>query len=58
MDVIATGLQVPEGPAQDTDGSILFTEQTAGRVSRYADGEVETVAVVGGAPNSCVVLGP
>lgn len=55
MEILASGLHVPEGPSLDIDGSILFTEQTAGRISRYADGSVATVAVVGGAPNSCVV---
>lgn len=55
MEVVADGLYVPEGPALLADGSVIFTEQTLGRVSRLVDGVVEQVQYVGGAPNSCVV---
>jgi gluconolactonase len=53
-EIIADGLHVPEGPYAHEDGSLTFTEQLAGRVSRYDDGEVSVVAVTGGAPNSAI----
>ena len=55
MEILATGLHVPEGPAVRDDGSVLFTEQTAGRVSVLGADGVEEFAYVGGAPNSCAV---
>ncbi|MGN7800328.1 SMP-30/gluconolactonase/LRE family protein [Leifsonia sp. 22587] len=53
MEILASGLRVPEGPALTRDGLILFTEQTAGRVSALTPAGVEEFAYVGGAPNSC-----
>lgn len=53
MEILATGLRVPEGPAVNTDGAVLFTEQTAGRISVLTSRGVEEFAYVGGAPNSC-----
>jgi len=52
--VVAEGLHVPEGPAVLDDGTWVFTEQTAGRISGYDSTGVRNVAYVGGAPNSCV----
>jgi gluconolactonase len=50
--VLAEGLAYPEGPVAMADGSVLFVEMAAGRVSRCdADGEVSVVAEVGGGPN-------
>lgn len=54
MEVLARGLQVPEGPAMLGDGTVVFTEQLAGRISSFDGTHVEVVAVTGGAPNSCV----
>lgn len=54
-EVVATGLGVPEGPFVHADGSVTFTEQVRGRISRWdGDGGAEVVAVTGGAPNSHV----
>ncbi len=53
--VMAVGLHVPEGPVTHADGSITFTEQTAGRISRWQEGVTSEVVRTGGAPNSHVV---
>lgn len=54
-EVVATGLGVPEGPFVHADGSVTFTEQVRGRISRWdGRGGAEVVAVTGGAPNSHV----
>ncbi len=54
-EVVATGLGVPEGPFVHADGSVTFTEQVRGRISRWdGHGGAEAVAVTGGAPNSHV----
>lgn len=52
-EVIAAGLRTPEGPALLPDMSIVFAQQTAGRISRLADGHPEDLAYLGGAPNAC-----
>jgi gluconolactonase len=50
--VLAEGLAFPEGPVAMADGSVVFVEIYAGRVSRCdADGNVSVVAEVGGGPN-------
>ena len=51
-EVALAGLAVPEGPVVHPDGTVTFTEQTRGRVSRCEDGALSVVAVTGGAPNS------
>lgn len=50
--VVARGLEYPEGPVAMPDGSLLFVEIAAGRVSRLApDGSLGVVAEIGGGPN-------
>ena len=50
-DVIATGLQFPEGPVW-RDDALFFTEIERGVVSRWTvDGAVGSVATTGGGPN-------
>jgi gluconolactonase len=56
--VLAEGLAFPEGPVAMRDGSVIFVENYAGRVSRCdASGAVSTVADVGGGPNGAA-MGP
>lgn len=60
---IASGLRFPEGPVAMPDGSVVFVEIAAQRVSRVRPlptggwSEVETVAEVPGGPNG-LALGP
>jgi gluconolactonase len=57
-EVMATGLQFPEGPIAMPDGSVLVVEIAAGRLTRvYPNGELKVVAEVGGGPNGAA-LGP
>jgi gluconolactonase len=57
-EVIATGLQFPEGPIAMPDGSVLLVEIAAGRLVRVQpDGRVDVVAELGGGPNGAA-LGP
>jgi gluconolactonase len=53
-EVVVAGLHVPEGPAVLPDGRIVFTEQTAGRVSVLDGRTAVPLAQTGGAANSCV----
>lgn len=54
--VLATGLQFPEGPVAMADGSVVFTEIAAGRLTRVRpDGTTELVADIGGGPNGLAV---
>lgn len=58
VEILAEGLQFPEGPVALADGSVLFVEIAAGRLSRWhPDGRVEEVARPGGGPNGAA-LGP
>jgi len=58
VEILAGGLQFPEGPVALADGSVLFVEIAAGRLSRWhPDGRVEEVARPGGGPNGAA-LGP
>ncbi|WP_395674297.1 SMP-30/gluconolactonase/LRE family protein [Inquilinus sp.] len=54
--VVASGLQFPEGPVVEADGSILIVEIQRETVSRVRpDGTVEVVAQLGGGPNGLAV---
>jgi gluconolactonase len=58
VQVFADGLAFPEGPVAMADGSLIFGEVRAGRVSRCdANHHVSLVAEVGGGPNG-VAMGP
>ncbi|MEO8298198.1 MAG: SMP-30/gluconolactonase/LRE family protein [Burkholderiales bacterium] len=55
-EILATGLQFPEGPIAMPDGSVLFVEIAAGRLSRWwPGGRVEAVATPGGGPNGAAI---
>lgn len=51
MDVIAEGLDFPEGPVIMADGSIILVEIHSGKVTRCWDGKKETICETGGGPN-------
>ncbi|MGK9235213.1 SMP-30/gluconolactonase/LRE family protein [Inquilinus limosus] len=54
--VVASGLQFPEGPVAEADGSVLLVEIQRETVSRVRpDGAVEVVAQLGGGPNGLAV---
>ena len=58
-DVVATGLEFPEGPVCMADGSVILVEIKRGTISRIDpdNGSVEVVAQPGGGPNGAA-LGP
>ena len=58
-DVVATGLEFPEGPVCMADGSIVLVEVKRGTISRVDPdyGSVEVVAQPGGGPNGAA-FGP
>ncbi|KQP23319.1 SMP-30/gluconolactonase/LRE family protein [Pseudorhodoferax sp. Leaf267] len=57
-EIVAHGLQFPEGPVALADGSILLTEIASGRLVRVTPaGAIQTVAELGGGPNGAA-LGP
>jgi gluconolactonase len=52
FEVVATGLEYPEGPIACADGSVLLVEVKGGRLTRVQpDGTKVTVATTGGSPN-------
>lgn len=56
IEIIATGLQFPEGPVELPDGSIAIVEIARGRIVRIRDdGEHEQLAVTNGGPNGMAV---
>ena len=55
--LLAEGLQFPEGPIAQPDGSVLLVEIARGTLSRVAGGKVEVVAELGGGPNGAA-MGP
>ena len=56
--VIATGLEFPEGPVWNRDGSLYVTEIRGGQIRRIAaDGTTSVFARTGGGPNGAA-LGP
>jgi gluconolactonase len=56
--VIVEGLQAPESPKPQPDGSILVCEMARGTLSRVTrNRKIEVVAELGGAPNG-VAIGP
>ncbi|MGZ5385070.1 MAG: SMP-30/gluconolactonase/LRE family protein [Acidimicrobiia bacterium] len=56
-EVMATGLEVPEGPVALPDGRIAFVQQVLGMVSAFDGTRVSTISVGPGAPNA-VTYGP
>ncbi len=58
IEVMAEGLQFPEGPIAMPDGSVILVEIARGTISRVQpDGSVDVVAEVGGGPNG-IAFGP
>jgi gluconolactonase len=57
FDVLAEGLQFPEGPIAMPDGSVILVEIQRRTLSRAWNGKVEVVCDLGGGPNGAA-LGP
>ena len=57
FEVLAEGLQFPEGPIAMPDGSVILVEIARGTLSRVWNGKVEVVCDLGGGPNGAA-LGP
>ena len=58
FEVVATGLEYPEGPIAGADGSVLLVEVKGGRLTRVRpDGTKATVATTGKSPNGAA-FGP
>ena len=57
FEVLAEGLQFPEGALAMPDGSVILVEIARGTLSRAWNGKVEAVCDLGGGPNN-VALGP
>lgn len=57
FEVVAQGLDFPEGPVVMADGSVIVVEIHGGRLTRCWNGRTETVAVTGGGPNG-LAIGP
>ncbi|UCG71541.1 MAG: SMP-30/gluconolactonase/LRE family protein [Chromatiales bacterium] len=56
FEVVADGLQFPEGPVALPDGSVLVVEVAGGTLTRIAPaGEVEVIAELGGGPNGAAI---
>jgi gluconolactonase len=54
--VLATGLEYPEGPVYQSDGSVMLVEIHKGTLTRVStDGTTQTVANLGGGPNGAAV---
>ncbi|WP_293901239.1 SMP-30/gluconolactonase/LRE family protein [Phenylobacterium sp.] len=57
FEVLAEGLQFPEGPIAMADGSVIVVEIGRGTLSRVWNGRVEVICDLGGGPNGAA-LGP
>ena len=57
FEVLAEGLQFPEGPIAMADGSIVLVEIARGTLTRVWNGRTEVIANLGGGPNGAA-LGP
>ena len=57
FEVIATGLQFPEGPIVMPDGSVVLVEIKRGTLTRVWNGRTEIIATLGGGPNGAA-FGP
>ena len=57
FEVIAEGLQFPEGPIAMSDGSVILVEIARGTLTRVWKGRTEVIADLGGGPNGAA-LGP
>lgn len=57
FEVLAEGLQFPEGPIAMADGSVILVEIARGALTRVWNGRTEVIAQLGGGPNGAA-LGP
>jgi gluconolactonase len=57
FEVLAEGLQFPEGPIAMADGSVVLVEIARGTLTRVWNGRTEVIATLGGGPNGAA-LGP
>ena len=57
FEVLAEGLQFPEGPIAIPDGSVILVEIKRGTLSRVHKGKIEVIADLGGGPNGAA-FGP
>ncbi|MFZ2032102.1 MAG: SMP-30/gluconolactonase/LRE family protein [Vitreimonas sp.] len=57
FEVLAEGLQFPEGPIVMPDGSVILVEIKRGTLSRVHKGKIEVIADLGGGPNGAA-FGP
>jgi gluconolactonase len=56
IELIADGLEFPEGPIAMSDGSVILTEIKGQRLTRVTpDGRKETVVETGGGPNGAAI---
>jgi gluconolactonase len=56
VEVIAEGLEFPEGPVVMDDGTLVVVELSGGRLTRVlSDGTTDTIADLGGGPNGAAV---
>lgn len=56
FEIVADGLQFPEGPVALPDGDVLVVEIAAGRLTRISpDGRKRVVAAPGGGPNGAAI---
>ncbi len=57
FEIIAEGLQFPEGPIAMPDGSVILVEIKRGTLTRCWQGRTEIIAQIGGGPNGAA-FGP
>lgn len=57
MEILATGLQFPEGPIVMPDGSVILVEIQRKTLTRVWNGRSEVIAEIGGGPNGAA-FGP
>ena len=55
FEVLAEGLQFPEGPIAMADGSVVLVEIARGTLSRIWNGKTEVVCDLGGGPNGAAI---
>lgn len=56
VEIVAEGLEFPEGPVWMQDGSVIVVEIAAGRITRVLpDGRTEVIATPGGGPNGAAI---
>ncbi len=57
FEILAEGLEFPEGPIAMPDGSVILVEIKRQTLSRVWKGKIEVIAHLGGGPNGAA-LGP